>query len=871
MSFEFDDDVSGDAYGGGGAMEADMGADMDFGVGDDGMLMTVEANDDNNNNNDDDDDDDDDDLRGNGGDDGDGRMMGDLAADMGDLGLTDDAASDSHRGGGEALDGEEMMTATMDADMDFGEEPEAEQHDERDRGAAGQGDMTQNVTPVEESISSRREGDAAAAAPSSAPAAAAAPAATADPDTAWMPAEDDDIELDDDEDDETNAEPVELPEHACSYCGIHNPASVALCLGTGKWFCNARLGMPASCMVQHLVRSRKSAVQLHRESPLGDSLLECYNCGNHNVFMLGFVPTKKDGVVVLICRKCMLLNAMKEMFELSKWTSLIEDKAFLPWLLKTPSDKEQLRARQVTTGQINKLEERWKTDPTATWEDLEKNEGDEEQNSVQHVLANYTDGFQYQNVFAPLVKLEADEDRALKESLKKTDVSITWSDGISGARLAHFHFRESYGYASSHLEVVEGDELSLTLSAAGSGDGREGQAQGRVIDIDDLGNVTLEINPRHSKSKSRTQQTEGFAVEFVWKSVTYDRMQEALKTFAISDRSVSGYLYHKLLGHDVVDQPLPVELPPDLNAPNLPQLNESQTNALRQVLTRPLALIQGPPGTGKTVTSATLVYHLVQQNLKAQRRDNVKRQVLVTAPSNVAVDQLVEKIHMAGLNVVRLTSKTREAVSTHVEYLCLHKMVPEANPDVKKLMQLKEEMGSLTKEDQRKFLRLQRQTELTILNLADVICCTCATAGDARLLERGKKKKKSRRRGGRGDDDNIGKGGPRRRFQQVLIDEATQATEPEALIPVVTGCKQLILVGDHCQLPPVVICKRAKRAGLSHSLFERLVQIGMRPIRLEVQYRMHPALSDFPSNMFYDGMLQNGVSSLDRLMPNVRI
>ena len=115
------------------------------------------------------------------------------------------------------------------------------------------------------------------------------------------------------------------------------------------------------------------------------------------------------------------------------------------------------------------------------------------------------------------------------------------------------------------------------------------------------------------------------------------------------------------------------------------------------------------------------------------------------------------------------------------------------------------------------------------------------------------------------------KKGPRRRFQQVLIDEATQATEPEALIPCVTGAKQLILVGDHCQLPPVVICKRAKKAGLSHSLFERLVQIGMRPIRLEVQYRMHPSLSDFPSNMFYDGMLQNGVSSLDRMLPQVTV
>jgi regulator of nonsense transcripts 1 len=672
---------------------------------------------------------------------------------------------------------------------------------------------------------------------------------------------DEDLDLDADDLNADDLEPKDLPEHACRYCGIHNPASVALCLGTGKWFCNARLGMPASCIVQHLVRSRKSAVKLHKESPLGDSMLECYNCGNHNVFMLGFVPTKKDGVVVLICRKCMLLNTMKDMFELEKWTSLIEDKAFLPWLLKSPSDKEQLRARQVTTGQINKLEECWKTQPEATWEDLAKAEGEEDGASVQHVLANYTDGYQYQNVFGPLVKLEADEDRSLKESLGKTDVKIIWEDGLSGKRVAHFHFRESYGYASSHLEVVVGDELALRLAAAVSHTGKDWECSGRVVNIDDLGNVELEVDTRHSKSRSRTSVTEGFSVEFVWKSVTYDRMQEALKTFAISDRSVSGYLYHKLLGHDVVDQPLPVRLPENFNAPNLPALNESQTNALRQVLTRPLALIQGPPGTGKTVTSATLVYHLVQQNLAAQRQDNIKRQVLVTAPSNVAVDQLVEKIHMAGLNVVRLTSKTREAAVTHVEYLCLHKMVPEANPKVKQLMQLREEMGSLTNEDQRRFLREQRKTELEILNLADVICCTCATAGDKRLLDRSKRKSSSKRRGG------AAKAGPRRRFQQVLIDEATQATEPEALIPVVTGAKQLILVGDHCQLPPVVICKKAKKAGLSHSLFERLVQIGMRPIRLEVQYRMHPVLSDFPSNMFYDGMLQNGVSSLDRELP----
>lgn len=69
----------------------------------------------------------------------------------------------------------------------------------------------------------------------------------------------------------------------------------------------------------------------------------------------------------------------------------------------------------------------------------------------------------------------------------------------------------------------------------------------------------------------------------------------------------------------------------------------------------------------------------------------------------------------------------------------------------------------------------------------------------------------------------------------------------------------MILVGDHCQLGPVVRCKKAAEAGLSRSLFERIVALGIRPIRLEVQYRMHPELTRFPSNMFYEGCLQNGV------------
>ena len=70
-----------------------------------------------------------------------------------------------------------------------------------------------------------------------------------------------------------------------------------------------------------------------------------------------------------------------------------------------------------------------------------------------------------------------------------------------------------------------------------------------------------------------------------------------------------------------------------------------------------LVLLQGPPGTGKTVTSASIVYHLAKQ---------LQGQTLVCAPSNVAVDQLTEKIHQTGLRVLRFCAKSRETVDSRV-------------------------------------------------------------------------------------------------------------------------------------------------------------------------------------------------------------
>ena len=625
-----------------------------------------------------------------------------------------------------------------------------------------------------------------------------------------------------------------LPDFACRYCGIHDPACVARCVETKKWFCNASVGSGGSHLVHHLVRSRSHQVQLHPESPLGDTILECYNCASKNSFVLGFVPASSSSVVVLLCRVCVeTVPALKDMdWELAQWHPLIQDRKFLPWLIKEPSDKLLLRARAISQAQMTKLEELWVKDPEAKFADLDRPDVLTEE-EMAPTLLQYEDGFHYQNILAPLVKIEADYDRQIKESLTEEHINVRWDKSLAGKNVATFSFHRM---AVEQSRIMVGDELRLKL---GEGAqylyGRQWDGVGYVKNIVD-GEVELELRTGGSVPDSIHDD---YVVEYIWKSTSYDRMQNALKTFAIDDTSVTGYIYHKLLGHQVEEQRIATARIPasedDYAVPGLPPLNESQMEAVASVLQRPMSLIQGPPGTGKTVTSATLVYHLTKQNMG---------QVLVTAPSNVAVDQLTEKIAASGLRVVRLASKTREATASSVDHLCLHVMVPlAAGDEFNKLQRLKDEIGELSERDQKKYRSLRNRTEREILQAADVICCTCVGAGDPRLK-------------------NF-------RFRQVLIDEATQAIEAEALIPIVMGAKQVVFVGDHCQLGPVVMCKAAAKAGLTQSMFERLVLIGNRPIRLQVQYRMHPALSEFPSNMFYEGSLQNGVTEADRQLLNL--
>lgn len=107
-------------------------------------------------------------------------------------------------------------------------------------------------------------------------------------------------------------------------------------------------------------------------------------------------------------------------------------------------------------------------------------------------------------------------------------------------------------------------------------------------------------------------------------------------------------------------------------------------------------------------------------------------------------------------------------------------------------------------------------------------------------------------------------------FDVVIIDEASQQTEPATLIPLVKGCFRAILVGDHVQLRAIVQ-QHAVVTGFDVSLFERHYTNSEREDvakeMLDQQYRMHRTICDFSSYEFYQGKLGTAVEDSERSIP----
>jgi ATP-dependent RNA/DNA helicase IGHMBP2 len=273
----------------------------------------------------------------------------------------------------------------------------------------------------------------------------------------------------------------------------------------------------------------------------------------------------------------------------------------------------------------------------------------------------------------------------------------------------------------------------------------------------------------------------------------------------------------------------------------IPSLNESQNTAVNRILAaRDIAIVHGPPGTGKTTTLVQAIKHLAH-------REN---QVLVSAPSNAAVDLLTEKLSEQGLHVVRIGNISRidDAILKHtLEYIIQHhpeqkninkvrKQAAEARRQARKY---KRSFGAREKELRKKFkyeadqlaswaTTLEDRLLDQILTSAQVIACTLVGAAHPTI-----------------------KG---RKFQTVVIDEAAQALEPATWIPILKSTK-VVLAGDPFQLPPTVKSLEAKKQRLHITKIERCIDTLPLVSLLNVQYRMHEAIMTFSNQQFYEGKL----------------
>ncbi|NWV90974.1 SMBP2 protein, partial [Machaerirhynchus nigripectus] len=281
-------------------------------------------------------------------------------------------------------------------------------------------------------------------------------------------------------------------------------------------------------------------------------------------------------------------------------------------------------------------------------------------------------------------------------------------------------------------------------------------------------------------------------------------------------------------------------------------LDESQREAVSFSLAqRELAIIHGPPGTGKTTTLVEIILQAVQQGLK----------VLCCAPSNVAVDNLVERLAGGRARLLRLGHPARllQPIQQHSLDAVLARgdnaqIVADIRRDIDlawaktKKAQDKGERSHFLGEIKtlRKELKEREEAAMAAaLSQASVVLATntgASSDGPLKLL-------------------------PETHFDLVVIDECAQALEASCWIPLLKAPK-CILAGDHKQLPPTIISHRAAAEGLSLSLMERLAEhYGERAVRmLTVQYRMHRDIMEWASSELYGGRLSAHPSVAQHLL-----
>ena len=270
-------------------------------------------------------------------------------------------------------------------------------------------------------------------------------------------------------------------------------------------------------------------------------------------------------------------------------------------------------------------------------------------------------------------------------------------------------------------------------------------------------------------------------------------------------------------------------------------LNKSQQQAVTAITqNESITIIHGPPGTGKTTTLIEAILQCIQSGEK----------ILVSAPSNTAVDNIAIGLIRQGVNLLRVGNATKvdETIFSHTpegrlanskEQKEIRQLKKRAEEFRRMALKYKRSFGKAEKE-QRSLLfkevkniraeikKLQAYNEEKLFSEASVIAGTPIGIYDAEMSHL--------------------------HFNTLVIDEAGQCIEPLAwcIFPL---ADKIVLAGDHWQLPPTVLSNEAARLGFNLSILERSIEKIPDIFLLNTQYRMRESIAGFSSQYFYNNLL----------------
>lgn len=460
-----------------------------------------------------------------------------------------------------------------------------------------------------------------------------------------------------------------------------------------------------------------------------------------------------------------------------------------------------------------------------------------------------------------LLKLEKDADLSsynkLTESSSPSDRrqnGLTWYPvAIRNTEIGRGEYLTVEFERTTHQDVNHQFRFGSAVALFSNHDAGNDRVEGTVTFV---GGGKMKINLRIDELPDWTKQGK-LGIDLLFDNYTYDEMQYALdKASALNNDNEPGSKVK--LPYDTVLKVLTGQSSPTFETGQylyeLPKLNEKQQEAVQRILmANELAIVHGPPGTGKTTTLVQAIKALIKRN---------KKQILVVAPSNTAVDLISEKLADEGLEVLRIGNPAR--VSDKLLSLTVDgKMAGhDALKAIKKLKKQASEFKNMAHKYKRNFGRAEQEQRKALFNEAHKILKE-ADQTEQYIVDQLLAKAQVITATLVGANNHLLKNLV---FDTVVIDEAGQALEPGCWIPILKSSK-VVLAGDHCQLSPTIKSPEAARKGLSKTLLEKMVEAHPGAvILLEEQYRMHKDIMGYPSKVFYGDALKANHSVSDKLL-----